>query len=396
MWLKYALDIDGNLVSINDVKRGKTNTRCPYCYGELTAKKGRIKAHHFAHTHETCNHVKASELSNLPLYDRFDLGINPKYLKEIIEDYELGYRRIRNALYLEQFEVTEYNEYAARGRGAWQYTKLGKMVLGDLSLMLFNQLQEPRITTKLESIEESILGKKDFVALLSAYPYRADELSKIQQQMQGKIIDYQIYLLQYRRILINNLYFLEIQADGDTYYKIGITTRNLDDRTLEIERDLRQHFQTVSIKGLGFWQHRGNVEYYFKYRYRKYNHRIGSLTEYFKFDDVKPVLRDLRRMKAKQLSIREQEILENKPFDKTLLSLYISHGMQKSKEEDIHIGRPKGKYESTQQFLAKPKSKKIAAVLKKGLSLRETAKRTGVAVNTVKKVKALLEQTNSS
>ena len=38
----------------------------------------------------------------------------------------------------------------------------------------------------------------------------------------------------------------------------------------------------------------------------------------------------------------------------------------------------------------------VIAPIDSTLSLRETAKRTGVAVNTVKKVKALLEQTNSS
>lgn len=51
-------------------------------------------------------------------------------------------------------------------------------------------------------------------------------------------------------------------------------------------------------------------------------------------------------MKPKQLSDREKEILENKPFDKTLLSLYIRDGMQKSMNCNIHIGRPKGETES--------------------------------------------------
>ena len=70
-------------------------------------------------------------------------------------------------------------------------------------------------------------------------------------------------------------------------------------------------------------------------------------------------------MKPKQLNDREKEILENKPFDKTLLSLYIRHGMQKSKDFDIHMGRPFGETESIKKFLAKPKNKAIASVLKK-------------------------------
>ena len=100
-------------------------------------------------------------------------------------------------------------------------------------------------------------------------------------------------------------------------------------------------------------------------------------------------------MKPKQLSDREKEILENKPFDKTLLSLYIRHGMEKTKSYGFHVGRPSSSSESTKQFLAKPKNKAIVSVLKKGLSLRQTAKETGASVNTVRKVKAALQQTNS-
>ncbi|MGL5831795.1 MAG: competence protein CoiA family protein, partial [Waterburya sp.] len=53
MWLQYALDKDDKLVSIDDVFRGRSEIRCPYCQGELTAKKGKIKVHHFAHVNDT-------------------------------------------------------------------------------------------------------------------------------------------------------------------------------------------------------------------------------------------------------------------------------------------------------------------------------------------------------
>jgi hypothetical protein len=43
------------------------------------------------------------------------------------------------------------------------------------------------------------------------------------------------------------------------------------------------------------------VELYFKHRYKEFNYKIGKLTEYFKFDDIEPVLRDLRRMKPQVL-----------------------------------------------------------------------------------------------
>ena len=72
------------------------------------------------------------------------------------------------------------------------------------------------------------------------------------------------------------------------------------------------HYKSVEIKGLDIWQHRGNVELYFKYRYKEFNYRIGKLTEYFKFDEVEPVLSDLRQMKPKILSRSELDILEGK------------------------------------------------------------------------------------
>lgn len=396
MWLQYAIDKENNLVSIDDVGRGRSEIRCPYCQGELTAKKGKIKVHHFAHVNDTCNHVQTSDSAGLPLYDRFDLGIKPSVLRSLLDTWEK--RKSNNppiyyyGSYLEEKGLAKWNSYRFRGEGIYEFTKLGKIAVGGLSLMLFNQVQEPRIIEKLTEIEDEIGERKEFLANYSIHPLLGTSRKVQKQELQEIIIDYKIYLLQYRRILTNSLYFLEIQVDGDVFHKIGVTTRELEQRISEIKRDLAQHFRSVSIKGLGFWSHRGNVEYYFKYRYRKFNSKIGSLTEYFKFDDVKPVLRDLRRIKSQELNAREKEILENKPFDKTLLSLYIRYGMQKSKDCNIHIGRPKGQTESIKQFLAKPQNQAIALCLKKGLSLRQTAKEVGVSVNTVRKVKAMLEK----
>ena len=394
MWLQYALNKEDNLVSVHECPRGRSDVRCPYCQGELTAKKGKIKAHHFAHVHETCNHVKSSNSASLPLYDRFDLGVKPSILANLLEQWDK--RKSNNPViyncgsYLEGLELARYNEYRSRGRGAYELTKLGLIAVGGLSLMLFNEVQEARLMEKLEELEENLLAQKDY---LSENQQTFNEISveRENQELQEIITDYKIYLLQYRHILTNNLYFLEIKADGELYHKIGITTRELELRIREIQQELKKHFQSVSIKGLGLWSYRGNVEYYFKYRYKKFNHRIGSLSEYFKFDDVKPVLRDLQRMKPKELSEREKEILENKPLDKTLLSLYIRHGMQKSKDNNIHVGRPKGENESVKKFLSKPKNKAIAFVLKKGLSIRQTAKETGASINTVRKVKMAWE-----
>jgi competence CoiA-like predicted nuclease len=54
MWVKYGLSTDNLLLGIEDIASGKTNLTYLYCGGGLTAKKGKIKEHHFAHTDESC------------------------------------------------------------------------------------------------------------------------------------------------------------------------------------------------------------------------------------------------------------------------------------------------------------------------------------------------------
>ena len=140
-----------------------------------------------------------------------------------------------------------------------------------------------------------------------------------------------------------------------------------------------------------FRQHRGNLEYYFKYLYEEFNLKLGKLTEYFEFPNIDSLLADLNSLEPRKLQDFERELLE-KPLDKFLLSRSIRQGMQKSKLDGNHIGRPSTSNESTERFLAKPKNQTVIAVLKKGLSLRQTASEAGVSVNTVRKVKAALLQ----
>jgi len=114
--------------------------------------------------------------------------------------------------------------------------------------------------------------------------------------------DLLIYRAQLRRILVNSLYFLEVKADGNIFYKIGVTTRSIEARIAEVQRDVRAHYSDVAVNLLGLWEHRGNVELYFKHRYQPFNYRIGKLTEYFAFPNVKALLQDLYEMKPKMLS----------------------------------------------------------------------------------------------
>jgi hypothetical protein len=132
------------------------------------------------------------------------------------------------------------------------------------------------------------------------------------RHLNERIADLRIYRAQFNRILKSSLYFLEIKAGRKILHKIGVTKRPIEQRVAEVQKDLATHYNQTEIKVLETWEHRGNVELYFKHRYKDYNYPIGKLTEYFKFDDVESVLDDLRRMKPKVLEQVEQDIFEGR------------------------------------------------------------------------------------
>ena len=182
----------------------------------------------------------------------------------------------------------------SEGDRSYQFTNLGLIPMGALPLALFNQVQEQELLSELASLEGSVE-----IALSAG-------LSCLEERR----ADLLIYRAQLRRILVNSLYFLEVKADGHCFYKIGITTRSIEERIAEVQRDLRAHYSDVAVNLLGLWEHRGNVELYFKHRYQPFNYRIGKLTEYFAFPFVKAVLQDLYEMKPKVLSVVELEVID--------------------------------------------------------------------------------------
>ncbi len=230
------------------------------------AKKGRIKEHHFAHTGETCRAVASRTLQDiptLPLYDKFNLELTGDELSCLKKFWNGGQVSSSALSWLASKGLLEWNSYKGR-TGGYEITKLGKIPLGELSLMLFNQVQEPILLDKLVSLQRSALDAYD-----ADYP-----------NLQQRLTDLRLYRTQIRRILSNTLYFLEIQANGETLYKIGVTQRSIQERVTEVHCRLQSHYGSVTIKVLGTWSHRGNVELYFKHRYKEFNHHIGSLTEY--------------------------------------------------------------------------------------------------------------------
>ncbi|MGE5655746.1 MAG: GIY-YIG nuclease family protein [Actinomycetota bacterium] len=307
MWLKFGVAPGGELVSIDEVaRRGKTNLTCLYCGGELTAKKGSVKEHHFAHTAETCKpvtqRIKTKAFPSLPLYDNFLIqlkGDELEQLKVLWKGYGIVEQPIPRDLVNLRWRLlgllesgSDAGDQRLRHR-SYQFTNLGKIPMGALPLALFNQVQEPLLLTELAKLErEATTAQRANLSCLNE-----------------RLADLRIYRAQFRRILLNSLYFLEVKADGNIFYKIGVTSRLIEERITEVQRDLKAHYSDVVVNLLGLWEHRGNVELYFKHRYSAFNYRIGTLTEYFQFPDVKAVLRDLYEMEAKVLSEVERDIL---------------------------------------------------------------------------------------
>ncbi|WP_319422704.1 competence protein CoiA family protein [Pleurocapsa sp. FMAR1] len=290
MWLKHGVNPKGELITISEVTSGKTNLVCPFCDRDLTAKKGKIKQHHFAHSGETCLRVRKGKLPSLPLYDNFHLQLSAKHF-QLLKDLWSEYGHTDYAIITVPFELEMKKLFSWTPQG-YYFTDLGKIPVGGLSLSEFNAVQEPLILSELDRLKNSMFMAKAIGGEL----------------LEEKLADLNIYRLQLQRILRFTLYFLQIKCDGKTLHKIGVTSRDISDRIPEIERDLKQHYSDISIDVLGIWQHRGNAELYFKHRYTKFNYRIGKLTEYYKFKDVETVFEDLCSMQPKILEESELSI----------------------------------------------------------------------------------------
>jgi hypothetical protein len=295
MWLKFGVREDNALVSIEDVPSGKTALTCLYCGEGLTAKKGKIKEHHFAHTQESCRPVANRQIPTLPLYDNFNIQLSGKELEELKvfwKNYGISNDGIcvKPSWRLVSSKLLAWNEY-----GCYEFTDLGKIPVGALSLALFNDVQEPLLLEKLSKLEQAAERAK----LINS------------RHLTERIADYRIYRAQLKRILESTLYFLEVKTTRKILHKIGVTKRPIEERVTEVQRDLASHYKHVEIQILDTWKHRGNVELYFKHRYKEFNYRIGTLTEYFRFDDVESVLCDLRQMKVKVLTEAELDVVES-------------------------------------------------------------------------------------
>jgi hypothetical protein len=387
MWLRYGVDAENKLVEVENVPSGRTNLICPYCASALIAKKGKVKEHHFAHDGVTCNLVikrEPRDIPRLPLYDAFNIFLSGKELEQLKKLWHrhkahnngIDRLEILPAFTRENLVEISPNLNAATGRKAYHFTQLGQIPVGALPLSAFNCVQEPLIEQKLALLESAIFDNSG-----SVLP---------REELWVRLTDLRIYSDQIRKILLASLYYLKVQADGQVFHKIGITTRSIDSRLVEIYRDVRSHFQNVDIEVVRTWANRGNIERYFKYRYSSGNYPIGSLTEYFKFatpNETQAVERDLHQMPARVLSPAEQDILAGKQDD-FLVALLAD---EQTKADNRRVS-DRIEANLRQRFLAQPSSQKVIAALHQGDLLRDAAAKASVSVEVARKVLAVMQK----
>ncbi|MEM6525936.1 MAG: competence protein CoiA family protein [Bacteroidota bacterium] len=422
--LEYARNRDKELIHISEVSTGDRGLQCPFCSGELLAKKGLVKQHHFAHVKDSC----------LALSKPYEPKEWPSHLS-LLQYHQWYYQRIEN----------DYNELKDQVSSLREWNSLAneeiEQTVATLKLMstpLNGKLPKNRELNQ-KALDALVHYKGNFIELLNTFSrvrfskiehysliqYPADmrfEKRSTERIYTGSVWQYYdvkdetnrtfgpyifpgsfekclYYLYHYSKNQLElkekegslatlknlrdqkslldefHLYYIKVSRQGAApIYKIGITARDMEKRLSEIQSDLKE-MNTLDFEVLFVLKGLGHLETFFKHKYQEWQFDYKCFTEYFELttDQHEIVIKELEQLKYHTSERREK----------------IKKGMARAKANGVHVGRPKG-LEKMQRFMAKPKNQEIATLLKSGLKLREVERKTGCSINTVRKVKQAL------
>jgi len=320
----------GKFVHISEVNSGRTIVLCPYCQQKLMAKKGRIKRHHFAHDGVGCTQYFAANFfdisGRLPI--KLPLSI---YAFQKLAKIQRYYQALKE----------QQQNYTTK---KWQET--------ELLPALYGSLQTLKKEDKTGAISEIIQQVDRFISQKIA-PFPAFHLIQLPQFKEGFTDGkrkcnyeeltpdlheyfYPIIFQRYVKFLKNyhqkaanfkeietklalfekdlayfkqfELYFIEIIADHQKIYKIGLTSRGLETRMKEIKQDLNQFFLNIELKPLFQLEGYAFLETFFKQKYQNNQLKIGQLTEYFSFSNGERtlILKDLNLLNYSNQPKRNQ------------------------------------------------------------------------------------------
>lgn len=312
---------EGKFVHISEVSSGRTTILCPYCQQKLMAKKGRIKRHHFAHDGAGCTQHFAAHFFGitgklpvkLPLsvYAFQKLSKIESYHDELIKEkqhYGTEYSSKKVLILALKKSLQDLNQKDKTGNIPTIIHQVDRFLNQKIApFPEFNLIRLPQFTAGYTDGKRVCLFEKlnpdlheyyypiafqPYVDFLKNYHQKAMDLGEITTKL--TLFDKDLaYFKQF------NLYFIEVLADHQKMYKIGLTSRKLAHRLKEIKQDLGQYFLRIEltplfqVKGFAF------LETFFKQKYEAHQFKIGQLTEYFSFPDamVTLILKDLNLLK---------------------------------------------------------------------------------------------------
>jgi len=129
IFLRYGIDGDNQFIYIDQVSRGRTALKCPYCGVGLIARKGQIKIPHFAHDGPTCAAVgRDPDAISLPAYDSFNLYLSGSViavLQRFADSQDYSRRDVEMLLFHELIQENGWNRMTG-----FDLTRKGKIPLG--------------------------------------------------------------------------------------------------------------------------------------------------------------------------------------------------------------------------------------------------------------------------
>ncbi len=304
---------DGYLIHISEVQRGKTNLVCPYCEGILLAKKGKKLAHHFAHVGASCQQSYAARFFGLSTSPHLKLSLSDYTIEKLLDASNSFQKLLQRREYLRQKD--QYNKKSIRflvnqlsTYGDADFEAVRKSIIqycrwAQAPFPTWEQLHHKRFllytdgTTVInfedyQASQHSCFYPQCFhsqVIALQDYHQTLYEIVEVEEKIKYYQADWQ-WFKQFQ------LYFLKIEAGAyATFYKIGLTSRQMPVRLKEIQTDLNTIFQKVEIEvvflciGIAF------LENFFKQKYQHKRYAIAQFTEYFYFEpfEMDAILKEL-------------------------------------------------------------------------------------------------------
>lgn len=315
---------DGHLIHISEVDRGKTKLVCPYCQQLLIAKKGKKIAHHFAHEGKSCLSSTADFFglkNNLPTHlsllqytqKKFNettqqIGKLQKAKVYLNRQSDWQKQQIRNLV--NQLSSYQEDSFKTVRKQIIQFCKEEFSTSIDWSLLhsehfliYTNGIKEIKYPQISPSIHQDFYPKsfKGAVAALERYHSTQHQLIETNEKLRLFQSDW-TWFKQFK------LYFLRINTGTySTFYKIGLTSRDIAIRIKEIERDLASIFQSPSIEVLFQTESVAFLEHFFKQKYQSHRYHLEQFTEYFYFEpyELEQLLSVFKKVKMYKMDATE-------------------------------------------------------------------------------------------